>query len=87
MEKKFGVFSSSANPQELSLTVKSIVKIVGLVIGSYASLQGIDGVITDEQLSQIADAVIVIVTASLTIVQSGDFLLGVARKVFARLFA
>ena len=85
MERKFGAFSSSVNPQELSLTVVSVVKMIGLLIGSYASAKGIDAVITEPQLELIAQAVIAIITAGLTIVQSGDLLLGIFRKIVARL--
>ena len=85
MEKKFGAFSSSTNPQELSLTVTSILKIVGLLIGSIASAKGVDVMISNEQLDQVAQAVIVIITAGATILQSGELILGIVRKVLARL--
>ena len=85
MERKFGALSSSVNPQELSLTVVSVVKMIGLLIGSYASAKGIDAVITDQQLELIAQTVVAIITAGLTIVQSGDLLLGIFRKIASRL--
>lgn len=84
MERKFGAFSSSANPQELSLTVTSIVKILGLLIGSISSAKGVDVMISNEQLDQVAQAVIVIITAGATILQSGELILGIVRKVLAR---
>lgn len=84
MERKFGAFSSSANPQELSLTVTSIVKILGLLIGSVASAKGVDVMISNEQLDQVAQAVIVIITAGATILQFGELVFGIVRKALAR---
>lgn len=40
--RKFGSLSSSINPQELSLTVESIGKVLGSLLILYASIKGID---------------------------------------------
>jgi len=85
MDKKFGAFTSSTNSQELSLTITSIVKIAGLLIGSYASIKGVDAVITEPQLELISTAIITIATAVLTIIQSGELVFGIVRKALAKL--
>lgn len=42
MERKFGALSSSVNPQELGLTVTSVVQAVVGLVGLFAVSQGLD---------------------------------------------
>lgn len=85
MEKrKYGALSSSANPEELSLTVTSIVRMLGLVVTAFASFKGVDIVITDAQAQAISATVITIVTALFTIKEGSSLIYGIFRKIAAQ---
>lgn len=78
--KKFGAFSSSTNPAEISLTVETTLKVLGNLVGMIATLKGINLIISDDTIRQIADAVAIVVTAGIAIYHAGDFLWGMGRK-------
>ena len=74
MPKKFGVFSSSTNPQELSLTVTSAIRSVMSVLVAFGYVSTVQ---MDTTLMQIP----VIVMAAYAAWQGLDALYGAIRKV------
>jgi hypothetical protein len=81
MDKKFGFLSSSVDPQQLSLTVESAVKLIGVLIGGYATLTHMNGFIFGQvELQAISDAIVVIITSALAIYQSSQLIFGLFRK-------
>lgn len=84
MEKKFGAFSSSDNPQELSLTVSSVVKLVAIALSAIGAYKGVDLTISDGELQQVTDALLALVVAGFSIQQSCNLLLGIFKKFTAK---
>lgn len=80
MEKKFGIFTSSFDPAQFSLTVSSAVRIIGSVAAGYAAIRGINMTVTDAQIKAVADAFTLIATSAIAIWHSADFLYGLFRK-------
>lgn len=82
--KKFGALSSSANPQELSETVSSILKMIGYFLGTLATLKGVDANISDEQIEQLTNAIVLIISSGFAIYQSGTLVMGFVRRLIAK---
>ena len=80
--KKFGAFnvSSSTNPKEISLTIESIVKVIGLIIGGFLTVKGSSIVIDDVTLEQTSNALTIIAVSGMSIWQSANILFGIFRK-------
>lgn len=78
--KKF--FQSSHNPQEVSLTVQSVFKVVIFVVGYYAVKQGFDPMIATTQVEAIRDLVISTIPAGFAVYHAIIALYGLVRKVF-----
>lgn len=74
MERKYGAFSSSVNPQELSLTVTSIAKVV---IGMLVSF----GFFTTTGANTTLEQIPVIVSAGYATWQGAEALWGAVRKI------
>ena len=77
-ERRFGALSSSVNPQELSLTVTSIAR---LVIGVLVSF----GVFTVTGADTTLEQIPVIVSAGYATWQAAEALWGAVRKVITAL--
>lgn len=82
--RKYGAFSSVDNPEKLSETVASLVKLVGLVIGAYATMKGTHIAITNDMLQQSTDALVVVITSGMAIWNSSNFLFGLFRKLVVK---
>jgi hypothetical protein len=85
-QKKFGAFSSSEDPTQISLTIQSALKILGTVVGAFAALRGLNLVVDNSTIQQIADAITLIITSGIAIYHSGDFLWGVGRKALHQIY-
>ena len=79
-KKRFGAFSSSVDPSQVSLTVESVIKLIGLVLGGYLSYKGSGMVIDDETIKQVTDAITLVVVSAMSIWQSANLLFGIVRK-------
>ena len=78
--KRFGSFSSSVNPQELSLTVTSIAKvIIGMLVGF--------GVFTTTGADTTLTQIPVIVSAGYATWQGAEAVWGAVRKVIVAVTA
>lgn len=84
--KKFGAFTSSANPEEFSLTIASAIKIIGSIVGGMLSLKGINFSIDDNQVKALADAFTIIATSSVAIWHAGNVVYGFIRKLSFKKF-
>lgn len=84
MEKKFGKFTSSANPNEISLTVESVVKIVALLVGGWGMLKGNNLIVSDAIINQTVDGFTIIITSGIAIWQSANLLFGMFRKFVSK---
>ena len=84
MNRKFGAFSSSVNPEEVSLTIESVIKLIGLIVGGFLAMKGSGAVINDELIKQTTDAFTVIAVSGMAVWQSANFLFGLFRKLVAR---
>ena len=80
-KKKFGAFTSSTNPNEISLTVESVIKLIALAVGGWAAVSGNGMIISDAVVNQTIDGFTVIITSGLAIWQSANLLFGVFRKL------
>jgi len=79
-ERKYGALSSSVNPQELSLTVTSVAKvIIGVLVGF--------GVFTTTGADTTLTQIPVIVSAGYATWQSGEALWGAVRKIIVAVTA
>lgn len=58
---KYGILSSSINPEELSLTVTSAGKVVIGLIGTYAAYKGLDSTAITSQLQLIVAEVVTVI--------------------------
>lgn len=84
IKPKYGNFSSIDNPEKLSESVASFVKIVGVIIGAIGTVKGSHIVIDSEIIQQTTDALIVVITSGFAIWQSAQFLFGIFRKIVAK---
>ena len=87
MHRKFGALSSSADPQQLSKTIESVLKIIGYVVGSLAALQGVDVVIVNQNVQEIANLALVLTPAILVIKESGPLVFAAIRRILAAFYA
>ncbi len=79
-ERKYGAFSSSVNPQELSLTVTSVAKvIIGVLVGF--------GVFTTTGADTTLTQIPVIVSAGYATWQAVEALWGAVRKIIVAVTA
>ena len=74
MERKFGALSSSVNPQELSLTVTAVARVIIGVLVSFGVMQVTGANTTLEQIP-------VIVSAGYATWQGAEALWGAVRKI------
>lgn len=81
MNKKFGVFTSSVDPSQISLTVESVVRIIGLMVGGYGAIKGSHVVIDNTVIQQTTDALVAVITSGIVVWQSANLLFGLFRKV------
>ena len=79
--KVYGVFSSSADPTQISLTVSSFVTGVGAILGTLAALNIIPVVISTADLQQVSTVLTASIGAGFTIYQGGQFFYGLFRKI------
>lgn len=79
MERKFGALSSSVNPQELSLTITSVVKtIVGILVAF--------GTFEATQADTVIEQIPVIVSAGYATWQGAEAIWGAIRKVIVKFY-
>ena len=72
--------SSSVDPNKISLTVESVIKLVALLVGGWATVSGNGLVIPDQVVNQTVDGFTVIITSGLAIWQTMNVLFGIFRK-------
>ena len=80
MERKYGALSSSVNPQELSLTVTAVARVVIGVLVSF-------GVITVTGADSTLEQIPVIVSAGYATWQGAEALWGAVRKIIVAVAA
>lgn len=80
-ERKFGALSSSVNPQELSLTVSSISKVLIGLVGWFAVSKGLDPAAAQTQLQAIVDIMAQAVPLCFTLFNSLQTVWGLVRKL------
>lgn len=79
MKKRFGALSSVKNPQELSLTVQSGIKLLVSVLLSL-------GIFTTTQADTVLEQIPVIVTAGLATWEAVNMAWGAIRKVIYKFY-
>lgn len=80
MDKKYGALSSSADSQEMSLTISSLIKLIGTVIAGVLALKGINISITDYDVQVLTDIIVMGITGALAVWHSVHVLYGLVRK-------
>ena len=76
------IFSSSVNPQELSLTVSSLSKTIIGVVAFIAVQKGFDGAVVTSHLQAIMDTVITAIPAGFAMWHAMQTVYGLVRKMF-----
>ncbi len=84
--KVYGVFSSSADPSQISLTVSSLVSAVGVILGTLTALRVIPEVISTSDLQQVSTVLTASIGAGITIYQGGQFFYGLFRKILNTIY-
>lgn len=77
MDKKFGALSSSVNPQEMSLTITSVVKMVVGILVAF-------GVFETTQADTTIEQIPVIVSAGYATWQGAEAIWGAIRKIIVK---
>lgn len=79
MNKKFGAFSSSVNPDQLSKTVEGLLKMVGglAVYFGYTSITG--------DINSLADQIASLITVGYSFVGLAETAFGLLRKIVANI--
>lgn len=85
--KKYGALSSSVNPQELSLTVESIGKVIIGIIGWVVVSKGMDAATAQTQLQALVDLVAQAIPMAFTLWASMLTGYGIIRKFIVFLSA
>lgn len=80
---KYGIFTSTQDPQQLSQTVSSILNMLAYIVTATAALKGVHIFISNIEIQQITDAFVTVITSGMMIYQSGKFAVGLFRKIFA----
>lgn len=83
---RFGIFSSSVDPDQLSLTVESVGKVLIGIMGWYAVGHVADPAAAQTQLQAIIDMVAQAIPLAYTLWHTLSGLWGAARKMFALLY-
>ncbi len=83
--KRFGIFSSSINPQELSLAVQSFAKVLAGILLFAGIITAEDQITIQTQLAQIIATVAAITPLAYSLWHSAEVLFGLARKVIVKL--
>lgn len=78
-KRKYGSFSSSINPEKLSLTIKSLAVFIPsiLVLTSLANIN-----ITESDLNNVITSALGLLTTVTSIISAGTALFGALRKVY-----
>jgi len=79
MERKFGALSSSVNPQELSLTITSVVKTIVVILVAFGTLEATKADTVIEQIP-------VIVSAGYATWQGAEAIWGAIRKIIVKFY-
>lgn len=87
MEKKYGAFSSSVNPQELSLTVTSVAQALIGLVGVFAVSKGLDVSTATTQAQAILDLAMQGIAGAYTLYHTLQAVYGAARKLIAYMTA
>jgi len=85
--KLYGIFSSSEDPTQISLTVSSLIKGVGTFLITLAGLNIIPMVISTDQIQQVVDAVTACIGAGFTLYHGVQLVYGIFRKVLNAFYA
>lgn len=75
-------FASSHNPEEVSLTVSSIFKVVIFLVATYATQKGLDATQATTNVEAIRDIVLSLVPASFALYHGCQAIYGLVRKMF-----
>lgn len=84
MEKKFGMFSSSVNPQEFSKSWEAGLKIIGTIAGVLVTLPTVNQFISQIEIQTVINSLTVAGGAIVAIYQSGELIFGIVRKVIQK---
>lgn len=78
--KKYGVLSSSINPQELSTTVQAAARVIAGALVFFGVLNVADSTTLLTQVPQIITAVATLVPLGYSLWNSGEVIFGIFRK-------
>lgn len=81
--RRFGAFSSSVDPNQISLTVESMGKVLIGLIGWYAVSKGTDPATAQTQFQGILDLILQAIPLSFSLWHTLNGLWGAVRKVIA----
>lgn len=88
MQNKFyGIFSSSEDPTQISLTASSFIKGAGTFLITLAGLNVIPMVITTDQVQQVVDTVTACIGAGFTLYHGVQLVYGIFRKALNAFYA
>lgn len=80
---KFGIFTSSIDPTQLSLSVQSAAKVIVGIIGAYAAYRGLDQTTITTSLQQFTDIIVTLIPVAYATYHSLELAWGIVRKIFA----
>ncbi len=78
--KRYGAWSSSTDPAEISLTVETVVKILGIILGGIGTIKGVNLMIPPSTAQAIVDIATAGIAGGLTVYHSGQLLWGLFKK-------
>ena len=80
--KKYGVFSSSVDSTQLSLTVQSVAKVLIGLVGYYAAFKGLDQAAVTSNLQNAVDTIVTLIPVAYSAFYGLETVWGLLRKVF-----
>lgn len=78
-----GIFASSVDPSQLSLTVESFSKVIIGLVGWYAVSKGMDPMTAQSQVQAIIDLVAQAIPLAFTLWHSLQAIWGLVRKLYS----
>ncbi len=85
-QKRFGAWSSSTDPAEISSTVESVIKVLAMLLSALGAMKGLDWAISASEIQNYASLITAGIVGALVVWQSSQALWFAARKIFYRVY-
>lgn len=85
--KKFGIFTSSVDPEKLSTAVEAFLKVAAGIMAAWGILSAEDSITLLQAVPQLITTILAIVPLAFSAWHFGEMIFGVFRKVLVALIA